>query len=296
MSEWDKKSEKQGGKLDNMDSAEIETNVPPVEYTFRFDLASLPSKSYIVSSELRLFKRKLFKLDIKELFENINVYLVTKKKGIKVGRMLVTSKNVFNEIGNLESLDVTEAVKKWVGEGATEERLELQVVINCPLSTVSGLFYPPSIEFVTDTGSEGNNDNRAQLVVATVPEEIAATSATTRHKRQSDTQYCVDNPNRIHCCVRSLEVDFHRDLNMTSVIFPETFNPNYCQGLCPYSLPLNEILQTVRDYYEEASIGEEPCCAIYSRRSLILLLKNPETGNLALQNVPDMEIESCICV
>ena len=296
MSEWDKSPEKQN-KLDNMDSAKIETNVPPVEYTFQFDLASLPSKSYIVSAELRLFKQKLFKLDIKELFENINVYLVIKNKGIKVGRMLVTSKNVFNEIGNPESLDVTEAVKKWVDDGVTEERLELQVVINCPLSTVSGLFYPPSIEFVTDVGSDGNIESRAQLVVATVPEEIAATSGKTRHKRQSDSQYCIDNPNRIHCCVHSLEVDFHRDLNMTWVVFPVTFNPNYCQGLCPYSLPSNETFQTiVRDYYEETSIGEEPCCAVYSTRSLLIILEDPETGTVALQTVPDMEIESCICV
>ena len=281
-------------------SAMLGTSIPPVEYTFTFE-PSLPSRSQIFSAQLRLYKKKMSKLDTKQMFENIQVYYVPRKEGIEIGRILVTSKNVDNNEDQHESLDVTEAVKKWVSDGSTAERLKLQIVINCPLSTASGLFYPPTVEFMTEESSEENNQpnyNMTQLVVSTILEEVAVELDSRKNKRQPlNSQYCIDNPNRIHCCIHDLEVDFHRDLNLTLIKFPRTFYPNYCQGLCPYPFsPYNEILRTVRNFIHQNDIGEGPCCGIYSMRSLILLIQDPVTGNVELRDVPDMEVDSCVCM
>lgn len=281
-------------------STELDASLPPVEYTFKFQL-SLPSRSQIFSAELRLYKRKTSKLDSKQMFENVQVYYISRKEGIEIGKILVVSKNVDNDVDQQEFLDVTEAVRKWVSDGSPAEGLELQIVVNCPLSTASGLFYPPTVEFVTEESSEEDDQpryNMTQLVVATILEEVAVELDNRKNKRQPvNSQYCIDNPNRIHCCIHDLEVDFHRDLNLTWIKFPRTFYPNYCQGLCPYPFSPNDaILRTVRDFIHQNEIGEGPCCGIYSMRSLILLIQDPETGNVELRDVPDMEVDSCICM
>lgn len=282
------------------DSVELDTSVPPVEYTFTFE-PSLPSRSQIFSAELRLYMKKMSKLDSKQMFENIQVYYVPRKEGIEIGRILVSSKNVDNNVDQHESLDVTEAVKKWVSDGSTAERLELHIVVNCPLSTASGLFYPPTVEFMTEESPEGSTQpsyNVTQLVVSTIPEEVAVELDNRKNKRQPlSSQYCIDNPNRIHCCIHDLELDFHRDLNLTLIKLPRTFSPNYCQGLCPYPFsPYDEIRRTVRDFMHQNDIGEGPCCGIYSMRSLILLVEDPTTGHVNLVDVPEMEVDSCVCL
>jgi hypothetical protein len=271
--------------------------VPPTQYTFTFKL-SLPVQP-LYSAELRLFKRIASRC--KDMFENVEVFYVRRKDGEQLERLFVTSKNVQLEKDEYDSFDVSAAVSKWI-ESSSNESLELNIIINCPLSTTTGSYSPPSIEFVRDNSTVVDSDvddPRPQLVVATIKEEVAAKLKRKRRRRRQevDSGYCRRNPSALHCCIRSLVVDFHHDLNLPWVLQPMTFHPNYCEGLCPVPfLSDNYLRLSIQQYYQTHDLGGGPCCTIYSMDPLLMMIQDPRSGEVALMDVPNMEIASCGCV
>ena len=268
----------------------------PIRYTLVFNL-SLPSQP-LYSAELRLFARRASTCT-DMIFQNVEVFHVSRRNG-EEERLLVTSKNVEVNKEVYESFDVLQAVNKWIDNGM-EERLELDVVLNCPFSTTTGAFTPPTIEFAANniTRHLDREETRPQLVVATVTEEVAAKLGQKQRKRRQvvDTQYCNHNPDAVHCCIRKLVVDFHRDLNLTFVVYPFTFKPNFCQGLCPVPYLEDNFLQvSIQQYYQTNDLGGGPCCTIYSMDPLLMMLRDQATGTVILAEVPDMQITSCGCV
>ncbi|CAI8028014.1 hypothetical protein GBAR_LOCUS15967, partial [Geodia barretti] len=125
----------------------------PIRYTFIFTpaLPSLP----VYSAELRLFKRVVS--SCKDVFENVEVFYVRRRDGEEQERLFVTSKNLELVKDEYDSLDVTEAVSKWV-ENRLNGSLELEVIVNCPFSIKTGSLSPPSIEFVRDKGTTTVDD------------------------------------------------------------------------------------------------------------------------------------------
>lgn len=263
---------------------------------FNLTLPSRPEVLY--SAELRLFKKITSKYNYDMSFENVEVYYVSRKDGEEQGRMLVVSKNVEIKGDEYETFSISSAVEKWMGNGFNES-LELEVHVNCPVSTKSGLFSYPSIEFAIDSAAFSDQETRTQLVIATIKEEVAAELEERQRKRRQavDSQYCSSNPNVLHCCIRNLEVDFHAHLNLTWVLYPFTFTPNYCHGICP--VPLlgdNPIRMKVQEFYQTNDFGEGPCCTIYGMDSLLMMIRDLETGEMFMAFVPDMIITSCGCV
>ena len=291
-------------KASSSDNASISRSTPPIQYNFEFNLSLPAYPNVLYSAELRLFKKITSKCNRdKELtLENVEVFYVS-RKGVERERILVTSKNVEVHKDEYDSFNVTEAVSMWIDSGSNAS-LELEVVVNCPFSTTSGLFYPPSIAFTTDQESEDGvsstllSEKRAQLVVATIQEEVATELERKRKKRSQslNSEYCDDNPNQFHCCIHKLEVDFHRDLNLTFILYPYTFTPNYCHGLCPIPFRKNFVQMSIEDYYQQNDIGEEPCCTIHSIRSLLVIIQSQGDDSFIMAEIQNMEIQSCGCV
>ena len=233
------------------------------------------------------------------IFENVEVFYVSRKDGVEHERLLVSSENIEISEEGYDSFDVSEAVEKWI-ENGFDEHLELEVVINCPFSTVSGLFSPPSIEFNTNLTSDSEfDDTRPQLVIATVTEQVASELVGTHRKKRQivDSQHCRDNPNVIHCCIRTLEVDFHADLRLPLVLYPPTFTPNYCQGVCPVPFLEDNLAKIkIQEFYKRHDLGGGPCCTIYNMSPLLMAILDPRNGEITMAYVPNMEISSCGCV
>ena len=271
----------------------------PTGYKLIFN-PTLPSQHFY-SAELRLFK-KITPRCKDVVFENVEVFYVERLSNEKDERTLVLSKNVelFDE--EYESFDVSTAVKKWISNDVNDS-LELEVVINCPYSMDSDKFLPPSIEFHTDDGSLSAEfeDTRPQLVVATVTDEAAAQieqqSRRRRRRQVVDSAYCGRNPKAIHCCIRRLVLNFHTDLNLPWILYPPTFSPNYCRGMCPVPfLGESSLRLNIQRFYQTNELGGGPCCAIYSMAPLLMLIEDQWTGTVMMLDVPDMEITSCGCV
>lgn len=277
---------------------EQKSSTLPFQYTFVFNL-TLPSRPEVLySAELRLFKKITSKYNFDMNFENVDVFYVSRKDGEERGRMLVVSKNVEIKEDEYEAFNITNAVEKWKADGFNES-LELEVHINSPVSTKSGRFSYPSIEFAIDSTVFSVHETRAQLVIATIKEEVAAELEERQRKRRQavDSQYCSSNPNVLHCCIRNLEVNFHTQLNLTWVLQPSTFTPNYCQGICPIPLLSDNLPRTkVQEFYNTNELGEGPCCTIYNMDSLLMMIRDLGTGEILIAYVPDMIITSCGCV
>ena len=283
------------------DGDDDELKESPTHYTFIFN-PILPSQPFY-SAELRLFKRITPRCK-NIIFENVEVFHVERHgEETEPERTLVKSKNVEVFDDEYDSFDVSTAMKKWIATGYNNS-FELQVVINCPFSISSKKYSQPSIEFHTENAtnafSKDFKDTRPQLVVATVTQEVATQLEKRRRRKRRqvvDTNYCNQNPNVVHCCIRNLDVNFQTDLNLPWVLFPPIFYPNYCQGLCPVPLLGNQTLRlTLQQYYQDNDLGGGPCCTIYSMTPLLMMIRDQSNGDITMLDVPNMEISSCGCV
>lgn len=283
--------------------------IPPTSYKLAFepDLLSL-NDELIWSADLRLFKRKkefesssVKQEKASEVFENIEIYYVSYTRGIdeknEANYILISSRDVDVHTEGYESFDVTMAVRNWMGED-TSGVLELEVLLKCPQSVSSGLFFLPSVEFI---GEDEKINHTAQLVIATLMEDELFESNThtgqVRLKRQSriDNDFCLAHPEEPNCCLRRLEINFRRDLGWSWILAPRRFRPNYCQGLCPFFWPSAStsalLLSRYRGLNPTAAI--EPCCVAASLRPLTVLMVI--NGKILLEELSGMIVESCIC-
>lgn len=278
------------------------------------NLPLLQSRTSTVSSaELRLFKRKKI-LDNPHIkqdtnpTEKVEIYSVwnsTRRRG--KGFKFITSQNIGSERDEFVAFDVTDAIKDWQTAHNQSNFLNFEVLIRSPQSVTSGLFFLPSIEF--DIPNYGKGVHNAQLVIA-VPsvdddegthesQRNQSHSHSRRQKRQTeegiDSNYCRRNPEEPNCCLRDLIIDFHRDLNMTWVLAPRSYQVNYCEGLCPYYWPAATQSTSLLIRFREHNplSAPEPCCTAASTAPLtmIVVLHN----RIYFNHVPNMIVNSCIC-
>lgn len=106
------------------------------------------------------------------------------------------------------------------------------------------------------------------------------------------------------CCLQPLTINFKDDLQMPEVLFPLTFDANYCQGLCP-TVGDSTVLTTQRytflselgNNHPAASI--EPCCAgeEYKNLDVIMSVYNREVSRFETQIIKlhQVKVVGCRC-
>ena len=302
-------------KYPTLNGKPLNEYLSPIVYRLVFSDVDVVPSALLSSADLNLFKRKKnydspqIKLDSNPL-ETVEIYRVLqttdRDENLISHSVRIGSKLLSTESDGYEQFDVTEVVRDWM-QTAGEDRLsdlELKVVIRTAESIETGRFFLPSIEFdVPGVTEKGEKD--AQLLISILREEEqqrgsgAGNSTHLRRKRNSHNgvkkQYCFDNPDEQNCCVRELDINFHQDLGWNWVLAPESFQTNYCQGLCPYFWPSatqsTSFLMQLRQTNPTAA--PEPCCVANSVKSLTLLMVI--NGRILLNELPDMTVESCIC-
>ena len=269
--------------------------------------------SELSSAELRLFKRKniIDNTQIKrdtnpsEKVEVFRVWNSTARDGLEY--RFITSQNIGTERDEFVAFDVTSAIKDWLGARNQSEFLSFEVLVRAPQSVTSGLSFLPSIEFDVPGYKKGQNNAQLVLSMPSVDgglnsqneESNHQESGSNRQKRQSvegiSSNYCLNNPDETNCCLRELIIDFHRDLNMTWVRFPLTYQVNYCEGFCPDYWPMvTHGAKFLNSYRENNPLSSpEPCCTAASTSPLTMLVYI--NGQMNFNYVPNMIVNSCIC-
>ena len=270
----------------------------PESYRLKFKL-NVTDHSYVAYSQLRLYKKSflsdvMFKTDT----VRVEVYLVPPldnsaraKPQVPLPR-LVCSRMMDTTEDRVESFDITSAVQQYTNDGL-QQLFDLQVVIKTPVSLKTGLAFPPPVKFVME-GSQGGNST--QLVVALLQrEEASGGGARQRRNTAVNSAYCVSNPKEMNCCLRSLEINFKRDLGWNWIISPKSYKANYCEGLCPSYWPSATTSTSFLTSYRQSNptAAANPCCGTAVLKPLTIL--GVTKGVPFLVELPDMIVESCVC-
>ncbi len=286
--------------------------LPPHTYKFSFNV-DLRDQKMISSAELLVFKKAVYpqsRYVLTEL-ETIQVQLVYKTyyyyyKYLVSNEVkeIMDTKIVSTNTDEYISFNVTGAIKKWLQvTELSKGEIRFEIVVRCPeIITSSYRQLPPLIEF--DIGSKQSSNSSAKLVLSFVkPEELIGLSSNSRSRRTKkqvgsfllDDEFCFDNPSEPNCCIRQLTINFAEDFGWTWVMAPLEYNPNYCSGVCPFFWPtFSESTQLLQQYSSLNPSGAvEPCCAPDKLTPLVMLFS--VNGELFLQMINNMEVDTCIC-
>ncbi|CAM4697068.1 unnamed protein product [Leuciscus chuanchicus] len=115
-----------------------------------------------------------------------------------------------------------------------------------------------------------------------------------RQKRALDAAFCSRNV-QDNCCLRSLYIDFKKDLGWRWIHEPKGYNANFCAGACPYlwsaDTQHSNILGLYNTINPEASAS--PCCVSQDLEPLTILYYIGKTPKI--EQLSNMIVKSCKC-
>ncbi|XP_062856470.1 transforming growth factor beta-2 proprotein [Trichomycterus rosablanca] len=299
------------------DSNTINT-VPQSPYfkVVRFDISNLDrNASALVKAEFRIYRVQNTQARASE--QRVEIYQVLKSNDVtSSSHKYIDSRTVQPRAkGAWLSVDVTETVKEWMAY--REKNLGMMLSVHCPCCT-----FLQSANNITPNKSEelearfaGVDDDlirqqrrpsltKGQLEFSTKTPHLILTLLPTdrlenpnrknRKKRAAADSTCLRNGDQ-GCCLRSLYIDFRRDLNWKWIHEPKGYKANFCAGNCPYIWSAdnhyNMILPLYNKLNPEASAS--PCCVPQDLEPLTIVYfmgRNPRVEQLS-----NMVVKSCKC-
>ncbi|XP_028822701.1 transforming growth factor beta-2 proprotein isoform X2 [Denticeps clupeoides] len=220
------------------------------------------------------------------------------------------------EKGAWLSVDVTDTVKEWLSH--RERNLGLKLGVHCPCCT----FVPSTNNIIPNKSEElearfaGVDEDIARqnrrpgpvkgqiefstknphLILTLLPtDRLESPVKKTRRKRAAaDASTCSRNAEQ-GCCLRSLYIDFRRDLNWKWIHEPKGYKANFCAGSCPYlwsaDSHYNMILPLYNKLNPEASAT--PCCVPQDLEPLTIVYFLGRTPRV--EQLSNMVVKSCKC-
>ncbi|KAK1795026.1 hypothetical protein P4O66_010215, partial [Electrophorus voltai] len=228
------------------------THYNPYFRRLRFDVSSLEKNaSNLVKAELRIFRLQSPKARVSE--QRIELYQILGHKELtSPTQRYIDSKVVRTRTeGEWLSFDVTEAVSEWLLH--RDRNNGFKISLHCPCCT-----FVPSNNYIIPNKSEelearfaGIDDSfipggevkikrrrhsgqAPHLLLMLLPSyRLESQHKSHRQKRALDAAFCSRNV-QDNCCLRSLYIDFKKDLGWRWIHEPKGYNANFCAGACPY--------------------------------------------------------------
>ncbi|CAK6971996.1 transforming growth factor beta-2 proprotein [Scomber scombrus] len=310
------------GALAFCPSYEVQTNViSPTHFNpyFRrltFDVSSMEKNaSNLVKAELRIFRLQNPGARVSE--QRIELYQILAHKDLtSPTQRYIDSKVVRTQTeGEWLSFDVTEAVSEWLNH--RDRNSGFKISLHCPCCT-----FVPSNNYIIPNKSEelearfaGIDDSfipggdlkvfkkrrhstRApHLLLMLLPSyrlESQSQHKNHRSKRALDAAYCSRNV-QDNCCLRSLYIDFKKDLGWRWIHEPKGYEANFCAGACPYlwsaDTQHSKVLGLYNTINPEASAS--PCCVSQDLEPLTILYYIGKTPKI--EQLSNMKVKSCKC-
>ncbi|XP_037531720.1 transforming growth factor beta-2 proprotein [Nematolebias whitei] len=215
------------------------------------------------------------------------------------------------------SVDVTETVKDWVSD--PENNLGLKLGVHCPCCT----FVPSTNNIVPNKSEElealfaGVDDERLRqmrkpgqvkgqsdfstktphLILTLLPSDRVDNPARKNRKKRAaatDTTTCSRGSDQ-GCCLRSLYIDFRRDLNWKWIHEPKGYKANFCAGNCPYLWSVNNHYNMILPLYNKLNpeASATPCCVPQDLEPLTIMYFIGRTPRV--EQLSNMVVKSCKC-
>ncbi|XP_067366060.1 transforming growth factor beta-2 proprotein isoform X1 [Channa argus] len=292
------------------------THFNPYFRRLTFDVSPMEKNaSNLVKAELRIFRLQNPGAQVSE--QRIELYQILGHKDLtSPTQRYIDSKVVRTQTeGEWLSFDVTEAVSEWLNH--RDRNSGFKISLHCPCCT-----FVPSNNYIIPNKSEelearfaGIDDSfihggdlklskkrrhstRApHLLLMLLPSyrlESQSQHITHRSKRALDAAYCSKNVQN-NCCLRSLYIDFKRDLGWRWIHEPKGYEANFCAGACPYlwsaDTQHSKVLGLYNTINPEASAS--PCCVSQDLEPLTILYYIGKTPKI--EQLSNMKVKSCKC-
>ncbi|XP_034029832.1 LOW QUALITY PROTEIN: transforming growth factor beta-2 proprotein [Thalassophryne amazonica] len=290
------------------------THLNPYFRRLTFDVSSMEKNaSNLVKAELRIFRLQNPGAHVSE--QRIELYQVLGHKDLaSPTQRYIDSKVVRTQTeGEWLTFDVTEAVSEWLNHRDRNSGFKLS--LHCPCCTL----VPPSNYIIPNKSEElearfaGIDDGfirggdlkifkkhsvwAPHLLLMLLPSyrlESQSHHRNRRSKRALDAAYCSRNV-QDNCCLRSLYIDFKKDLGWRWIHAPTGYEANFCAGACPYLWSADTQHAKVLGLYNainpEASAS--PCCVSQDLEPLTILYYIGKTPKI--EQLSNMKVKSCKC-
>ncbi|XP_060778241.1 transforming growth factor beta-2 proprotein [Neoarius graeffei] len=268
-----------------------------------FDVSSMEKNaSNLVKAELRVFRLQNPKARVSE--QRIELYQILGHKDLtSPTQRYIDSKVVRTRTeGEWLSFDVTEAVSEWLLH--RDRNNGFKISLHCPCCT-----FVPSTNYIIPNKSEELEARFAGIDISIHPHSgqsphlllmllpsyrLESQHRSHRQKRALDAAFCSRNV-QDNCCLRSLYIDFKKDLGWRWIHEPKGYNANFCAGACPYLWSADtqhtKVLGLYNTINPEASAS--PCCVSQDLEPLTILYFIGKTPKI--EQLSNMIVKSCKC-
>ncbi|XP_048884420.1 transforming growth factor beta-2 proprotein [Brienomyrus brachyistius] len=300
----------------------IDTNVinggPPSLYfrVVRFDVSRVDrNSSTLVKAEFRIYR--IPNPQARSLEQRVEIYQLLKSRDPAApSQRYIDSRTVRPRAkGSWLSVDVTDTVKEWLTN--KDRNLGLKLSVHCPCCT----FVPSTNNIVPNRSEElearfaGIDDELMKqhkrpeavkgqiefstktphLILSLLPSDRLDDPSKKHRKRRAAADAPACSRMDQGCCLRSLYIDFRRDLNWKWIHEPKGYKANFCAGNCPYLWSADNHYSMILPLYNklnpEASVS--PCCVPQDMEPLTIVYFVGRTPRV--EQLSNMVVKSCKC-
>ncbi|CAG5990191.1 transforming growth factor beta-2 proprotein [Menidia menidia] len=301
------------------DSNTVQPSEPNRYYrVVHFDVSGVDlTNSTMVKAEFRIFRAPNPQARASEQRVEIYQLLRPDEDSTSTQRYIDARTLQLRTKGAWISVDVTETIKDWVSD--PENNLGLKLGVHCHCCT----FVPATNNIVPNKSEElealfaGVDDERLRqmrkpgqvkgqadfstktphLILTLLPSDRVDNPAKKSRKKRAaaaDATTCSRGSDQ-GCCLRSLYIDFRRDLNWKWIHEPKGYNANFCAGNCPYLWSANNHYNMILPLYNKLNpeASASPCCVPQELEPLTIMYFIGRTPRV--EQLSNMVVKSCKC-
>ncbi|MED6280598.1 hypothetical protein CHARACLAT_012395 [Characodon lateralis] len=194
------------------------------------------------------------------------------------------------------SFDVTEPLQQWLKDKEDEQRFELRVFCECEQKVASQFSFGIS-GISTKRGDQGRMDlmtgQPPYILTISIPKNMSSHLTSRKKRSTSSPETCTAQTE--NCCVRSLYIDFRKDLGWKWIHKPTGYLANYCMGSCTYIWNAENKYSQILALYKHHNPGAsaQPCCVPQTLEPLPILYYVGRQHRV--DQLSNMIVKSCKC-
>ncbi|XP_013880593.1 transforming growth factor, beta 1a [Austrofundulus limnaeus] len=193
------------------------------------------------------------------------------------------------------SFDVTEPLQHWLQQTEEEQSFQLRVFCECGQPGSIFSFSISGTDHIRgDTATMRQRSEQPPYVLTmSIPQNMSA-RLTSRTKRSTAAQETCTAQTET-CCVRSLYIDFRKDLGWKWIHKPTGYHANYCMGSCTYIWNAENKYSQIMALYKHHNPGAsaQPCCVPQALEPLPILYYVGRQHRV--DQLSNMIVKSCRC-
>ena len=268
-------------------------------YSLRFNVSKLATEGTRVSlAELRLYQTPNQQQPVSDVHIEVCENTREDESNTKNGcASALDSKWSVSGVEKWISFDITSLVQRWLDDYKLNNGLTVTVTSSASASKdvdVSPIYLGGP---VPKTAQGTVEEPWPHILVWFVPRERVH-SARRRNRRSLDSNYCKKRPKEKRCCLRSLYIDFEKDLHWKWLHAPKGFYANYCAGQCPlmWGIERQNHHSSIMALYNRINPDApgDPCCAPKSYEPLVVLYF--KDGEPKIDELSNMAVSECTCL